>query len=194
MKLPRNVFCLTFPPFQTLTRWKRKDQSSCLSAVSVKANKKKKVKRREWKAWKAAAASFGCSRTGWLRNLSSLQHAEGNQLHFSAERRTAEDGSNNEANEQLVVELIGQGKLYSNARRRPSSEPKNAQKWAERQISSRNTAPTERWSSGGVGVNGVLHSTVNFKNVMPTNWVQKHPTGDWTSRQLDQIRRRGFSL
>lgn len=43
VKLLRNVFCLTFPPFQTLAWRKRKDQSSCLSAVLVQANKKRKL-------------------------------------------------------------------------------------------------------------------------------------------------------
>lgn len=167
-----------------------KKRPKFLSFCSLGAGKqKKKVKWREWKGWKAAAASLGCSRTRCLWNLSSLQHAEGNPLIFQqkGERQRTTTTMNRSSSSSLSWSA------EKNMTRRQTSSKKTSKNG----LAGRLEAQTQHWREDRavvvvVVVEWVLHSTVNFKDMMQTNWVQKHPIGDWTSRQLDQIDAEAF--
>lgn len=159
-----------------------KKRPQFLFVCSLGAGKqKKKVKREGMKSWKS---SCGLSRMfeDALPVKSPLppKHGGRNQLIFQRRR-----------GRQRTTTTMGRSSSSLLSR----SAEENITQWETTAEMSREADQKQEHvgsGGGGGGVNAVLHSTVNFKDVMPTNWVQKHPMGDWTSRQLDQIDAEAF--
>lgn len=158
VKLPRDVFCLTFPPFRTeCAAEKKRPKLLFVCSLGVKKKPKKKPAGNEkLRKQLGSRSDVWAARTRCPWNLSSRRHAEGKSTNFQQRRgRVGATRRRRRAARQSPLSWSAEGNIPRGRRRqleRPlfttELQPRKTQEQAERWIGSKNTAPTDS-SSGG---------------------------------------------